>query len=257
MAAGCLVFVAGCDNGAAQNEQPTSQPITAMVETYSCQYKDGRGPDDLDEVVADWNAWMDSSEAGQYSAWTWTPFYFAPDEQSDFVWFGIAPNAETLESGHDHWLANGRQIQAQFDPVAHCDSHFNFAATNFRQSPDRAGSSGGVVTFTGCDIVEGQSFGDVSFALTTWAAHVTDMGSVRGMWVLRRAYGSGNDEADFRWVNTFPNHAALGADSDRFRTAGDSKARELFGHIFKCGVTRVYNATTRRIGIDDKKYRLD
>jgi hypothetical protein len=254
-----LVVLVGCNNGVAGNEEEANKlpDVIPMVETYACNYKDGHGTSDLNEVVANWNAWMDGSEGEPYSAWTWTPFYFGSDETYDFVWLGITPDAATLERSHDSWLAKGGEIQAHFNKIASCDTHYNFAATNFIQPPEREDPSSAIVTFTGCDIAEDKTFGDVSPVLDIWAEYVTDIGSVRGMWILRRAYGSGDDENDFKWINSFPNHAALGADYDRMRRGGSDKARELFGGVFKCGITRVYNAETRRIGIDDELYRLN
>jgi len=127
-----LVFLAGCNNGVAKDEEEANRPGIPMVETYACKYEDGHGPGDLDTVVANWNAWMDTSEAAPYSAWTWTPFYFVSNEVFDFIWLGIAPDAVTLGRGHDNWLANGGEIQAQFNTIFICDAHFNFVATNFR-----------------------------------------------------------------------------------------------------------------------------
>jgi hypothetical protein len=250
-----LVVATMCGNSMAQDPS-ANQLTTAMFDTYACSYTEGHGPADLDKVVADWNAWMAANEAEQYSAWIWAPFYFAPEDTVDFIWVGVAPDAETLERGHDDGLANGADIGSQLDQVANCDAHFNFAATNFRPAPVRDSSSG-VITFTGCDIAPGKNLGDVTSALKLWTTFVTEMGSVRGMWVLRRAYGSGDYASDFKWINSFPNLAALGADYDRFRTRGGGKSRELFGDIFKCGATTVYSSQTKRIGIIDEQYKIN
>jgi hypothetical protein len=253
---GVAILAAGLV-GMARSEVAGPPLTTAMFDTYACQYEAGHGPADLAKVVADWNAWMQTNDAEASSAWTWTPYYFGPDETADFIWVGVATNAETLERGHDQWLAKGGEIKAKFDKVARCDTHFNFAATNFRPTPPRPDAAAGVVTLTGCDIAKGKNFADVTRALKIWTDYVIDAGSVRGMWVLRRAYGSGDDAADFKWINSFPTLAALGADYDRFRTRGDNKARELFGNIFKCGATSVYSTATMRVGISDEQYKLN
>ena len=139
IAAWALVVVTGWDSAAAQNQAPT----TAMVETYACKFRDNYGPADLDRVVANWNTWMDEREAEPYSAWTWVPFYFTPEEEHDFVWLGMAPDAATLGRSHDDWLTNGKEIQAQFSEISTCDAHFNFAATSFRQPPEHRSRVGG------------------------------------------------------------------------------------------------------------------
>jgi hypothetical protein len=90
-----LVVATMCGNSMAQDPS-ANQLTTAMFDTYACSYTEGHGPADLDKVVADWNAWMAANEAEQYSAWTWTPFYFGPEDTVDLIWVGVAPHAGSL-----------------------------------------------------------------------------------------------------------------------------------------------------------------
>ena len=34
------------------------------VETFTCNYRDGMGPADLDKVIENWNEWMDDNGRG-------------------------------------------------------------------------------------------------------------------------------------------------------------------------------------------------
>jgi hypothetical protein len=243
--------------GLAKENKPAATPNTAMLEMLSCNYIDDHGPADLNTLATTWNEWADENNSDPYSAWVWTPFYFNDTNDSDFVWLGLSPNAAALGRGHDQLLTSGEAVLSQLNRIASCKSHYNYAAINFRAAPHRDDPSTAVIAFTGCDIVEGKTFADASIALESWTDFVTDVGSNRGMWILRRAFGSGDDEADFRWVNTFPDHESLGDDYDRFRKIGGSKARELFGDVFKCGITTVYNSKALRHGIEDGLYQLN
>ena len=60
LASSGLVFVVGCSNGEAQEDDDGAAP----VHIYTCKYNEGKGPTDLDKVVARWNAWADEREIG-------------------------------------------------------------------------------------------------------------------------------------------------------------------------------------------------
>ena len=47
------------------------------VETFTCNYRAGMGPADLDKVIENWNEWMDDNGREDYFAVTLTPHYTA------------------------------------------------------------------------------------------------------------------------------------------------------------------------------------
>jgi hypothetical protein len=104
--------------------------------------------------------------------------------------------------------------------------------------------------FSDCKIAEGKSFQkDVAPAITAWTEFRRDHGSQAGHWILFPAYGGGGEEFDFKWVASFANHEAMGADWDQYDEALDSK---LFDGVLDCDSERVYNATNRRRAADDQ-----
>ena len=250
LAAGSLVFAAGCDNGAAQDEEAAPNPVVP-VELYACNYNDGMGPADFDGAVANWNAWADEAELNDYTAWTLTKFYFGPDQEFDFVWLGVAPDAKALGRGQDYQAANGADVDAGFAKAVNCNGHSNFAAVQFKAPPDNDDPPSNIVlAFTDCNIAEGKDFGDdVAPAITAWTEFRTGHGSEAGHWVLFPAYGGGGEEFDFKWVTSYANHEAMGADWDQFDPALNS---ELFDGVLNCDSSRVYNATNRRRSADDQ-----
>lgn len=251
---GSLALAAGCNNGAAQDEeeQESAVPDSAVpVEIYACNYNDGQGPADFDAATAKWSAWADEQGVSDYSAWTLTPFYFGPEQEFDFLWLGVSPNAQSLGAGHDNWLANGGAIAAEFEKVGSCNIHANFASLQFKEPPERENPSSGVVSFSDCNIADGKSFGgDVAPAIASWAEFRTGQGSTAGMWVLFPVYGGGGEEFDFKWVVSHQNHQEQGVDWD---TYDPQLANELFTGLLDCDSSRVYNSTNRRMAAEEEE----
>ncbi len=243
LATGSLVFAAGCSNGEAQDEEVPDPAVP--VELYACTYNDGQGSADLDAATAKWNAWADDRALSDYTAWTLTKFYSGPEQEFNFIWLGVAPDAKALGRAQDDWIANGGAIQAEFDKVADCNIHANFAAVNFKEPPERDDPLSNIVlSFSDCIIADGKNFGDdVAPAIAAWSDFRTGHGSIAGHWVLFPAYGGGGEEFDFKWVVSHGNHEEQGADYDAY---DPDKASELFEGVLDCDSSRVYNATNRR-----------
>lgn len=254
LATGSITLVAG-NVGLAQEEQEEEASEPAVpVELYACKYNEGMGPDDLDKVIAKWNKWADDREMNDYSAWTLTKFYAGPEQDFDVAWLGAARDAKTLGREQDDWIANGGELQAEFDRVAPCNAHANFAAVNFKQPPeDDDPPSNIVLSFSDCNIADGKNFGDVAPALEAWADYRTGHGSTAGIWVLFPAYGGGGEEFDFKYVTGHRTHEQQGADWDEYAAGGYAKAAELFGGLLDCDSARVYNAQNRRRAADEEE----
>ncbi len=249
LATGSLVIAAGCSNGVAQDEEEAPDPAVP-VEIYACNYNEGMGPADLDAVAAKWNTWADERGLNDYTAWTLTKFYSGPEQDFDFIWLGVSPDAKAMGRAQDDWLATGGAIAAEFEKLGACDSHGNFAAVNFKEPPERENPLSNVVlSFSDCNIAEGKNFGDhVAPAIGSWAEYRAGHGSEAGHWVLFPAYGGGGEEFDFKWVTSHANHEAQGADWDKYNV---ELAVELFDGVLDCDSARVYNATNRRRAAED------
>lgn len=231
----------------AQEDSDQGSPIFP-VEIYTCSFHDGKGSADLDQWVGKWNAWIDENPE-PYSAWTLTPFYFGADQDFDFIWLGTSPDAAALGRAYDKYLANPA-LNAGFAEFAHCNTHSNFATMRIKEPPDDDAQSF-ILNFSDCTIAEGKSFDDVEPALAAWSEYRSGHGSQAGMWVLWPAYGGGDADFDFKFVDSYRNYASLGADYDQYGKAGYKKADELFGGLLDCNDARSYIAAERRDGIPD------
>ena len=182
---------------------------------------------------------MDENDANQYFAMTMTPQMHGP-ETFDVGWLGVAPTGEIMGRGRDGFRANGGEAAAEFGAVLDCESHSQFASLKIKEPPEREDPGSIVVAFSDCEIEDDYKIGDVIDGLRAWGAHQTESGYSNGTWVLFPAYGSGDEDFDFKMVNAYDNHAGMGRDFDLYGTGGGyMKRREIMGDMLDCGVSRV------------------
>lgn len=251
LVAGAVILLSGNDGVIAQ-EQESEEPEIFPIEIYACNYNEGKGPADLDAWSAKWNSWAESTAPEPYSAWTLTPFYYGPEQDFDFLWLGVSPNAAALGRAYDNYLVNSGSLRLEFASMATCNAHGNFATLNFKQPPEDGDSTSFVLGFSDCKITDGKSFDDdIDPALRAWSEYRTSQGSRAGLWVMWPAYGGGGVKFDFKFAFSHSNLESLGIDYDQYSKEGYVKAEELFSGLLDCDDARVYNASQRRDGIPD------
>ena len=59
-ASAASVLVLGMSAALADNHEQEARRYVP-VETYTCNYRAGKGPADLDKVIDNWNQWMDDN----------------------------------------------------------------------------------------------------------------------------------------------------------------------------------------------------
>ena len=224
-------------------------PTIVPVELYACAYHDGKGPADLGDWAGKWNAWADSQNVDDYSAYTLTPFYYGQEQDFDFLWLGVSPSAVSLGKAHDAWVNRSGDLPAAFAKFARCDAHHNYATMNVKRPPDD-GATSFVLSFADCTVAEGKSWDDVGPALDAWSEYRSANGSKAGMWVMWPAYGAGAVEFDFKLATSYRSYESLGVDYDQYASGGYAKAGELFDGVMDCDVARSYNAVQIRSGND-------
>ena len=222
-------------------------PSFSPVETYTCMYNEGMGPDDLDDAVDKWNKWMDKEGQTNYFASTLVPIYFG-SETFDFGWLGFYPTGAEMGAGSDHWLAKGGEHAANFAAVADCDTHTGFASTEVKAPADNGEEDDGqfILTFTDCKITAEDESTDILGAIGQWTAYATESGYKNGAWVMFPVYGGGGAEYDFKMVQGHDDLSSLGQDWDRYAKGDYIKAGEFNPGLYDCDDARVYAGTVRR-----------
>lgn len=231
-------------------EDAPELPSFSPVETYTCSYNEGMGPDDLDEATAAWNEWMDENDQGTYFAATVVPVYFGPDA-FDFGWIGAWTSGTEMGTGHDMWMNEGGEYAAKFADVADCDTHSGFASSMIKAPPSETSPDKIVLAFTDCNITTDDPNADLFAKFAQWTEYATERGYKNGSWVMFPVYGAGGAEFDFKMVNGYDSFADQGADWDLYGSGDYIKAAEINGGDWECDDARVYHATIRRRMAED------
>jgi len=239
----CCVLMTGSGTILAQDDNALVIP----VELFTCNYNEGKGSADLDNAIAKWNSWADTTGMDDYSAWTLTPYYYGADQKFDVIWLGAAKNAVALGKAQDAYLNEDAGVRQAFAEVISCDAHANFASLNYKAPPSGASPGNSVITFSDCSYKEGASFAAMNESMAKWDQHLSDAGSNTSIFHWYPVYGGGGEEFSFKWIEAHENFAALGAD---YEVMGNGKGYELQGDLFDdlvdCDSTRAYVAQSRR-----------
>lgn len=241
-----MTLVSGFASSVVFAEDKEAGPVIVPVETYTCNYNEGKGSADLDAAIDGWNAWMDNLGAHNYFAMTLTPFYYGA-ETFDVGWLGVSPTAEEMGAGADEFAKSGGEEGAAFADVLTCDTHSNFATMVLREPPERASPESRVVAFSDCTMADDASMDDVFTGLDKWTAYQIENGYQNGSWAFFPAYGGGDADYDFKMVSAWGNHAERGKDYDLYANGGGyQKRREIMGDSLDCDVSRIYNGEVHR-----------
>jgi hypothetical protein len=121
-------------------EEADAPPFVTPVDTLTCNYNDGKGPDDLKKAAADWNAWMDNQGTNNYGAVTLTPYYYG-DDSFDVGWLGLWTDQEAMGEGIDSYLTKGTKQAEGFSEVVTCDTHEHWSTINVKEPKGRTSAT--------------------------------------------------------------------------------------------------------------------
>jgi len=241
-----LISLLGSGTVFAQDPPP---PAFSAIDSYICNYNEGKNRADLDKVIAKWNKWMDKQGGAAYSAWVMTPVLGASNYPMDFAWLGVWANGNDMGKGMQSWMEDGGAMSAEFDSVMTCPDHSNAASVNVRPPGEGWPTKSGVTVFTDCAVAEGKTMQDAMAANRAWAAHLDSTGSKAGMWAFFPGAGSSDPGYDYKMVSSYPDFEAYGADWESYTNGqGWAKAGQIFGGVTDCGSQRVYHSSTVRDG---------
>lgn len=221
----------------AQEEAPT--PLAA-VEIFGCNFRDGKGMNDLNAITSRWNKWADGKNMKNYTALTLVPFYYSEEMTYDVLWLGAWPNGAAMGADTAVWIKEGGDIQAGFDKVLKCPVVLQLASLNIRPPAGRP-APGSLTTFSDCKVHEGRTAGEAIEAMFKWSQYLVDNGSDVPQWVNFPVAGATADaDYDFKVSTGFSSAEAYGKYLDLYTSRGYRKAGELFGRLMDCNSSRVY-----------------
>lgn len=239
----CIVFLAGTGTAAAQD----NGMLVIPVELFACSFKERQGPDNLDRVIARWNAWADRNAIDTYAAWTLTPYYYGPQQDYDVLWLGAGKDAVAMGRAQDTYLNTNDGIADAFEDVIDCSAHGNFASINFKAPPEGATPRNSVLSFSDCSYRDGATFTALGAAMAEWSQYLADRGSATAIFHWYPVYGGGGEEYDFKWLEAFDSLESMGKDYEILGNGGAYVMQgRLFSHLIDCDSARVYLAENRR-----------
>jgi len=245
-AAAIPIALSGWTTVLAQEEEE-APPYVTPVDTFACDYNEGKGPGDLKQAIAGWNAWMDEQGATDYGAFTLTPYYFGEDT-FDVAWLGFWTSQEAMGAGIDNYLANGGEAAQGFNEVLTCTSHDHWASINIKPPKEGPVPDNLVLMFSDCSLENEDGYDALFASLGEVTAYQTENKYGNATWFMWPVFGGGGElEFDFKAVTAYDNYTAFGKAYQHNANGGGRQAmREIMGGQLDCDAARVYNAKTVR-----------
>lgn len=239
-------------SGIAFAQDEAEEPNLMPVETFTCDFKDGKGMGDLQAVNDAWNDFMDEKGVDYYYAAIITPYYFG-ERAFDIGWLGAWTDGRKMGAGTDMWLTEGGALNEQYFAVLDCKSHSNFVSMNVKRGPQDEDESDTsfVMSFSNCSMKEGKTFDDYMEAQQAWNTYQDEHGFSESAWVMFPIFGETDDSYDFKAIGTNDDHTSFGSDYQLMSEGHWRKSSELFDGVVDCDIARLYNATTVREIPDD------
>ena len=227
-------------------QEEDKAPYVVPVDTFTCNYNEGKGPGDLKKAIANWNKWMDDQGTDSYGAMLITPYYYGEDS-FDIGWLGYWTSQEAMGAGIDKYLAEGGESAEGFNDVLTCASHSHWATIQLK-APSAAQQEKGVLMFSDCSIESEDGWDDLYASLKKSAAYMTEQNYNNGMWMMWPVFGAGGESTyDFKAVTHWDNYTDFGkAYQHRANGGGRQALNEIMGDRLDCDTSRVYNTKTVR-----------
>ena len=139
-------------------------PVWVPVETFACNFNDGKSMADLMAVVQEWNAWMDEQGVDDYFASVVTPQFFG-EYKMDVGWLGAWKDGNAMGAGLNMWTSEGDEMNAKFFEVLSCAAHTNFASTLLKPPTYDDSDNTGVLEISNCSVNSSKTYDEVMAAL--------------------------------------------------------------------------------------------
>jgi hypothetical protein len=246
---GCFISLLWTASAVAQQAAAPDldAPSFNAIDSYLCNYNEGKSRADLDKVTAKWNKWMDKNGGAPYNAWIMTPVLTSTNMPIDLAWLGAWQNGKDMGKGMQAWANTDGKLAAEFDSVMTCGEHSSAASVMLRDPGEGWPGKSGVTVFSNCTVDEGKTVQDAMAAHLAWVDHLNAVDSQASMWAFFPGAGQNNPTWDYKIVTGFEDFVSYGAYWDAFTNGqGWAVAGKTFDGITNCDSQRVYQTTTVR-----------
>ena len=220
-------------------------PDYSVMESFQCNFNEGKGMSDLIRVSDEWTKWMNQGNVSvPYNAWHVTSvFNNQKDFSFDTVWIGFTNNYEEMGVIQDEWAEKGARLQAKFDNVQSCPVHSMQYVYTVRSPKEQF--SKGYMTVSGCTASEeatNEAFMLADEKMNTYLDENNFSNGATMRWF--RGPGSGVDfPYDYLNVTVVPSFTEWGQNVDKIVTGAGAVSANLYGDLQSCDTPRVYRIT--------------
>ena len=219
------------------------EPQYAALEAIFCNYKRGKGLEDVLDVAGEWDQWADTNVDVENSAWVLTPFINnSEDFPFDYVWLGATDNHESMGIAQDTWLSKGEKLKKKWDAVESCEGHS--LMTGMVAKPFQSSTGHAFVQISGCELSEGKTMQDVMAADKKWVAWADEAGMPGGLlrW-LPFAGDSRQNSTDLYSVYLTESMSDRGKAHDMMIKGGLAMLESTYNDVMSCDTPRIYHST--------------
>jgi hypothetical protein len=190
--------------------------------------------------------WMSDNDSEPYAGWIIQKWITGGTQDFDFLFLNAWPNGSTMGKDITEYVATADAAMKAFNDVAECPATIFFGSLTVKSPPEGATSADDfVLTVTDCKVAEGRKTADAISAIREYGAYRDANGSVGGTYLWFPVLGGGDEDFNFKMVNSFANIQAYG---DYFQwnveNASYAKRSELMDGLLSCNVARAYVGDT-------------
>ena len=218
-------------------------PSIFGIETYACNYNEGKTLEDLLSVSKKWDRFATKNFSMPYQGYVLTPYYRSRENQHEVYWVGMSPNFEAQGTTQDEMRTKGAKLNEEFLEVLDCDMQSQWAAMMVMSGGDSVPEEG-TVSFQSCRMKEGATMEQMMMADAKMNALAEKIGITGGMlrWFPLGGQSS-SFTGDYVQVTSNSSLAERGKNYDRAIASGLRQANaSIYGELVECqgGSTSLY-----------------
>lgn len=218
-------------------------PSIFGIETYACNYNEGKTLEDLLDVSKKWDKFASENFSMPYQGYVLTPYYRSADSQYEVYWVGVSPSFEAQGTTQGEMLTKGAKLSAEFLEVLDCEGQGQWGAMTVMSGGESVPEQG-TVSFQSCTMKEGASMEKMMVADAKMTALAQKIGITGGMLRWFPLGGQNNSfTADYLQVTSNSSLAERGKNYDRAIKNGMPQLVDSFyGELVQCraGGTSLY-----------------
>jgi len=205
-------------------------PEYGGVETFACDFNEGKDMDDLLKVTKKWDKWLNKNGSVAYTGLVLSPYYYDSLE-ADVYWVGFSFSLEDQAVAQTEFLAT--DLSQDFLDVYTCKSHAQLAWVRVRDEVDS--SENGIVDFSACAMLPDATREALSAADEKMNEFLTEIDSTARIYRWYPMQGGDTIDPDFVQASWASSLQEKGANADKFIRAGGPVLREsLYGDLLSC-----------------------